>query len=113
MSRVFVVQRPSFYCKTRKGWVNKYDLSPAEEFGQLIFLLRPGNLYLPKLQGAINHLQNELCDYTPDDHILLLGDPVAIGLTVMVASGVTGGKVSLLKYDRIEKRYNPYAVDIS
>lgn len=111
--RVFVVQRPAYYDRDRKGWVNKYDLTPATEHGELVFLLRPGNIYRDKLESAILQIDKELKDFGPEDHILAIGDPVAIAASVMVASGKTGGRVSMLKYDRIGERYNPYVVDIS
>ena len=111
-NRVFVVQRPAYYCTTKQGWVNKYDLNPATEHGELIFLLRPGNIYKDKLESAILRLREMLADYTCADHILAIGDPVAIAAAVMVASEQTDGIVSLLKYDRKNQRYDAYKVDI-
>lgn len=110
--RVFVVQRPAYFDRVRRGWVNKYDLTPAEEYGELIFLLRPGNIYRDRLQSAIQHLRQELADYGPGDHILAVGDPVAIAATVMVAAQRTGGKVNLLKYDRMDERYDAYEINV-
>lgn len=111
--RVFVVQRPAYFDRERRGWVNKYDLTPATEHGELVFLLRPGNIYRDKLDSAVKHLQKELADYGPGDHILAVGDPVAIAATVMVASGVNEGRVSLLKFDRMDNKYDAYEVDIA
>ena len=112
-SRVFVVQRPAFYDREKRGWRNKYDLTPAETFGKLVFLLRPGNVFRDKLDTAVGHLQRELADYSPNDHILAIGDPVAIAATVMVAASKTDGQVSLLKYDRMEDKYDAYLVKIN
>lgn len=111
--RVFVVQRPAYYDHGRRGWVNKYDLTPAREHGELIFLLRPGNIYRDKLNAAIKHLKEVLADYGDGDHILAVGDPVAIAATVMVASGMNGGRVSLLKFDRMDNKYDAYEIDAS
>lgn len=110
--RVFVVQRPAYFDRERRGWVNKYDISAAEEYGELVFLLRPGNIYRDKLTSAIELLHKELVDYGPEDHILAIGDPVAIAATVMVASMQNGGKVSLLKFDRMDNKYDAFEVDI-
>lgn len=112
MSRVFVVQRPAYYDRSRRGWVNKYDLSPAGKFGELVFLLRPGNIYRDKLDSAVAHLRKHLADYSEDDHILAIGDPVAIAATVMMASQVSGGRISLLKFDRMNNEYDAYKVDL-
>jgi hypothetical protein len=111
--RVFVVQRPAYFDKGRQGWVNKYDLTPATEHGELVFLLRPGNIYKDKLRAAVELLKRELADYGPGDHILAVGDPVAIAATVMVAASVTGGRISLLKFDRQDGRYDAYEVDLA
>lgn len=113
MSRVFVVQRPAYYDRERRGWVNKYDLSSAEKHGELIFLLRPGNIYRDKLGWAMRQLSETLADFGHQDHLLAVGDPVAIAAAVMVAAGRTGGRVSLLKWDRIEQTYEAYVIDLA
>lgn len=112
MSKVYIVQRPAYFCRTRRGWVNKYDLTPAKKFGELVYLLRPGNIYADKLEGALAALKLGLADYTEQDSILAIGDPVAIGATVLVAAQLTGGKVAMLKYDRIAETYERYELNI-
>lgn len=112
-SRVFIVQRPAQYDKTKGGWVNKYDLSPASEHGELVFLLRPGNIFKSKLADALERLERELKDFSSADHLLAVGDPVAIAAAVMVASKASGGKVSLLKFDRMTGKYDPYVITLS
>lgn len=110
--RVFVVQRPAYYDRDRRGWVNKYDISPARDFGELVFLLRPGNLYRDDLASATASLVRDLADFGGDDHLLAIGDPVAIAAAVMAASRASGGRVSLLKFDRLRGRYDAYTVDV-
>lgn len=112
MSKVFVVQRPAQYDRKKKGWVNKYDLSPAKEHGELCFLLRPGNIFRDKIGEALERLEKELVDFGPEDHILAVGDPVAIAAAVMVASRRSGGHVSILKFDRHSNRYEPFVVQL-
>jgi len=110
--RVFIVQRPAYYDRKKRGWVNKYDLSPAEEHGELSFLLRPGNIFKDKIEEAIERLERELADFSSDDHIMAVGDPVAIAAAVMVASRYSGGSVSILKFDRHSGRYEPFVVQL-
>lgn len=110
---VFVVQRPAYYDRTRRGWVNKYDLTPASEHGELRFLLRPGNIFRDRLADAIEQLEAGLIQFKPGDHILAVGDPVAIAAAVMIASRNSGGRVSVLKFDRQENGYHSYQVDLS
>ncbi len=109
--RVFVVQRPAYYDRVKRGWVNKYDLSPAREYGDLVFLLRPGNIYKDKLEAAMEQLNEALADCDREDHLLAVGDPVAIAAAVLVMASRTGGYVSLLKWDRMVERYEPYSID--
>lgn len=111
--RVFVVQRPARFDHGRQGWVNRYDLTPAAEHGELVFLLKPGNIYHDAMAAALDRLREMLAGYDPArDHVLAVGDPVAIAAAVMVASRETGGRVSLLKYDRLRGRYDPYLVAV-
>lgn len=111
-SRVYVTQRPARYSQERRGWVNKYDLSPAKEFGDLVYLLPPRNVYTDGLMEAIGKIKAQLKHYTPSDHIMALGDPLVIAVTVMIAASKTNGVVSLLKWDRIENRYRAFLIDI-
>lgn len=110
---VYVVQRPAYFDRERRGWVNKYDITPAEEHGELVFLLKPGNLYRDKLSWAIRHLREVLASYGPGDHIMAIGDPVAIAMTVMIVASRNGGRVSLLKFDRHAGRYDAYEIDVA
>ncbi|RUQ67303.1 hypothetical protein ELZ19_06925 [Brucella abortus] len=111
--RVFVVQRPAYFDRHDRRWVDKYDLAPAATHGELVFLLKPGNIYRDRLGAAIDGLREKLSDYGPDDHIMAVGDPVAIASAVLVAAEHNGGSVSLLKFDRISGTYTPYRVGAS
>lgn len=118
MPKVFVVQVPS----RREGgeWVPKYDLSAAEAFGELVWVLPPGNVpiepgptvaSLSAAFGAFDFLR---------DHLLLLGDPVAIARAVAVLCArrsfledFSGESlpISLLKWDRRADAYQPVRID--
>lgn len=107
--RVYVVQRPAYRDRRTGDWVDKYDLSAAEEHGRLVYLLPPGNV--PRdLTEVTARLRHRLSDYLPGDHLLAAGDPVAIAAAVLVAGHYSGGSLSLLKWDRMEQRYFPYEV---
>ena len=47
----------------------------------------------------------KLKDYNDDDFILAMGDPVAIGISCIIASEVNNGKVNILKWDRENSCY--------
>lgn len=112
MSVVYATQRPSYYDQRKRGWVNKFDLSPALEFGELCFLLPPGNIWPHKLEDAVRKIEGKLSGFTTEDYILAVGDPVAISAAVMAASEVTGGDVTVLKFNRQENTYTPYRIQV-
>ena len=72
------------------------------EFSQIIF--SPGPL--------IFKLRNLLKNYTPEDYLLLTGDPAIIGIACSIVSETTNGKFNLLKWDRQEKMYYPLKINL-
>lgn len=111
--RVFVVQRPAQYDPDKKGWVNKYDITPASAYGEFVFLLKPGNIFRDEMVSAIARMREALADYSVKDHVLAIGDPVAIAAAFITASWVSGGKVRVLKFDRRAKCYDSYLIDVT
>lgn len=107
--KVFIVQRPSF--RTADGsWADKYDLTPAEHFGTPVEVLPRGNV--PKqLEVTLTRLRVALKEYRDGDYILAVGDPIAIGLAVAIACHNNGGRVNLLKWDRIRQEYRAYVAN--
>jgi hypothetical protein len=103
MSKVYIPQEPRK--REGDGWRPMYDLTPALKFGTLEVLLPHGPTLLD-VSLIVAGLKEKLKHITEDDYIILIGDPVAIAATVLVAGQLTGGKVKLLKYDRNEKLYN-------
>lgn len=112
MRKVYIVQQPAYYDREAKLWVSKYDLSAAGEYGELIFLLGPGNIFKDRLSRATKTLREKLKDINRNDHILAVGDPVAIALTTMIAGIRCGGRINILKFDRVSQRYESYALKV-
>lgn len=111
MSKVFLVQNPSFKDATG-GWVSKYDVSAAKQHGEVIELLPPGNLP-HDLRGAVKMLKEKLDGvFGNDDHLLALGDPVAIAAAVAVLASGGQRSISVLKWDRRTQRYRSYVVQV-
>lgn len=109
--RVYVVQRPAYRDRKTGEWVYKFGLKAAEEHGRLVYLLPPGNLEQRDMDEAMARLRHRLEDYEAGDHLLAAGDPVAIAAAVLIAGLQTGGRVSLLKWDRIDQQYYAHAVN--
>lgn len=111
-SKVYIVQVPMSYSPIKKGWVNKYDLSPASEYGQMVRLLPSGALFRQSLEETLKALAEKLSGYTERDYILALGDPVAIAAAVLQAAHASGGKVNVLKFDKPSQRYFSFPLEI-
>lgn len=104
--RVFVPQRPVRKCRSTGRWVDRYDLSPAEAFGDLVYMTdRLGNVESPHLLRST--IEDSLLDFQKHDYVLLLGDP-ALAAAVTHCLGLRGYlKVRALKWDRQTASYQP------
>lgn len=111
MSKVYVVQVPARRSGPRGAWEEKYDLSPAEHFGELVRLLPYGNVPADP-RPTLDSLYVGLADFDQvEDFVLLLGDPVACAQAVNCLTIKLGVKpFNVLKWDRREQRYYPYRI---
>lgn len=111
MARVFVVQCPALKDPATRQWTDKYDLTPAEHFGELIEVLPRGNV--PRDLGpTFRALRSALGDFGRLDHLLAVGDPIAIAAAVLVVRSVWNGPISLLKWDKRAQCYRSYVLDL-
>src|SRR5690348_2003306 len=100
--RVYIVQQPATFDRGNGGFVAKYDLSPAKQFGKLVFIMPPGNVFLHQLPAATLHMRNVLAGFQPCDFLLAIGDPILIAAAAMIAGQKTGGELRMLKWDRFK-----------
>ena len=91
--------------------VPKFNVLPARKYGELELMLPPGQITL-SAGPTVNRLKHKLRNFTDMDYLLLIGDPLAIGLAVAIASNANRGKAGLLKWDRQEKQYYPLNVNL-
>jgi len=82
------------------------DLVPAMEFGTLEMLLPHGDTVI-SIAPTVARLHRKLRQFNSNDYLLLIGDPVAIGLATAVASDMNAGNVRFLKWDKRHGRYIP------
>jgi hypothetical protein len=111
VSKVYVVQVPARRSGPGGAWEEKYDLTPAREFGELVRLLDYGNV--PKDPGPTRAaLYRGLHGFDSDrDFLLLLGDPVACAQAVHVLGCELEVECfRVLKWDRRDCCYRPYVV---
>lgn len=110
MGTVYVVQETMR--KVKGEWRRIHDLTPALVYGKLKILI-DGKQYLPTLsiQPIIWEFKKKLQKFSDDDYILLIGDPVLIGVATAVASDINVGKVRFLKWDRETAQYLEVSAD--
>jgi hypothetical protein len=89
----------------------KFNLLPAAEYGELQVLLPSGQVMMATAP-TISLLRRALREFSNDDYLLAIGDPIAIGLATAIAAGFNGGKIRMLKWDRQEHRYYALEADL-
>ena len=78
------------------------NILSAKDFGDLELLLPEGSQVVLSSQPTINKLRRKLKNFCDDDYLLLMGDPVAMGIACAIASDVNRGRIQCLKWDRME-----------
>lgn len=102
--KVFVIQNQHRWSPEQKGFVPKYDVSSAKIFGELREVLSPtASPFKPAM--VLPDIQKALCDFTDDDHLLLIGNPILIGMCVAIAAVANAGRVNLLQWSGKESKY--------
>lgn len=106
--KIFVVQKQMMWNPAKGELVSKFDLKPAERYGEIVWLLSPTAGPFNAIP-IIRELKEKLKDYSYEngDYLLLLGNPCIIGWTVAIASQVSGGPVRLLQWSGKSREYVP------
>lgn len=104
---VFVVQDQKWIDPTDGQLKSKFDFTSALQFGELEYLLEPRTTPY-NLEVPLGLMHNKLATYNPTlDYLLLVGNPVLIGLAVAVAADAGEGDVSLLQWSGAKRCYIP------
>jgi hypothetical protein len=108
---VYIVQRPTK--RVGSKFVDLFDVSPAEEYGELVDLLPSSENPFESPNDTVDSLWVGLENYDGRvDHILCIGNPILIGWTIAVASNISPGSViSCLQWNTEKKLYFPVVVD--
>ena len=104
MAVVYVIQKQMRYDDRRKGLVSRFNLEPARQYGDLVFLLAAtADPFNP--EPVLEILRERLEPVTADDYLLLVGNPCLIGWATAIAADRTDGRVNLLQWHARERRY--------
>ena len=90
----------------------KINIVGAAEYGEIRFLLPELSQIMWSPGPLIFKLRNLLKNYTPNDYLLLVGDPAIIGVACSIVSDITNGKYKLIKWDKQERRYYPIEINL-
>ena len=85
----------------------------AHEYGEIVVLFESGSQIMFSPQPAIKKLKRKLKDFNDDDHLLMMGDPAAMGIACCIASDMNRGRFKILKWDKMQKRYYSVSVNIN
>jgi hypothetical protein len=87
------------------------NLLPAKEYGQLFVMLSATDVsrdynYIAQV------LDQKMRDFKITDYLVLIGDPIIIGILVHIAMRITGGTINVLKWDRVRYEYDAITVEV-
>ena len=90
----------------------KINIMGASNYGQFKFLLPEFSQMIFSPGPLIFKLRKGLRNYTPEDYLLLTGDPAIIGVACSIVSDITNGKYKVLKWDKQERKYYPIEINL-
>jgi hypothetical protein len=111
MSIVYVVQEPPQRQNAHGFWEARIDLSKAERFGKLVYLLPWSAIHKHGVADSIAQLCAQLLRFQSDDFLLMMGNPTAMAVAVLAASRQTPD-LKLLYWDRGLQDYDPVIINV-
>ena len=90
----------------------KINIMGASNYGEFKFLLPEFSQIIFSPGPLIFKLRKGLKNYTPEDYLLLTGDPAIIGVACSIVSDITNGKYKVLKWDKQERKYYPIEINL-
>jgi hypothetical protein len=110
--KVFVTQVPSRRDHGSGLWVPTVNISPAEQYGEVVTLLPPGSQFFAaaEMTRLIKQRLHDL-DYQSGDYLLPMGNPVIMAVASAVAARRTNGCLNVLVWDKQTSSYVSYELD--
>lgn len=107
MSVCYIINEPLRFDGHSGKLIPMYDLTSAESFGRLVYVLPRGNnppkdpeLTLPLIKDAMRH-------YTKEDYIIAVGHIELFSWATALAVQATDGIINQLKWDNSIEQYVP------
>lgn len=96
MAKVFVVQR------------TEHNFVPATDFGEIEFVALVNYPKFENPQKHIDFMKSKLETFGPADYLLVVGDPLNIGVAMAILA--KRGAFTVLKWDGIANKYVPVTI---
>jgi hypothetical protein len=90
----------------------RFNVLPARRWGDLASLAAPFDQIHINPGRIVEQIKRKLKAYGDDDWLLCLGDPAIIGVAFAIAADANGGRVNVLKWDKLEKDYYPVRIQV-
>lgn len=81
------------------------NLAPAREYGDMLIILDRNDAQ-HTIDFLVEKLRKKLSAITPQDYLLLIGDPIAIGIATSIALHNNCGILQVLRWDREHYKYD-------
>ncbi len=88
------------------------NILSAEKYGKIKFLVPEGSQVTFSAGYVTEMLRSKLSSFCDEDFLLLIGDPVAIGIATALAAHWNMGRVKMLKWDKMEHKYYPVSINL-
>lgn len=109
---VFVVQKQMRFDHSKGDLVPKFpSITKAEKFGEIVYLLSPTASPFGA-QKLVEEMKKKLDSYGNTDYLLLVGNPVLIGMASAIAADHNLGLLNLLQWSGRDKDYIPVQVRV-
>lgn len=100
MSKVYIVQETN------------HNIEPARKFGTLQVMLTYADIKKGP-DHVVKCLRKRMASINSQDCIVCLGDPMAIGIAIHIGLIFTGGRVRILKWDRVKLVYHEEEIEVN
>lgn len=104
---VYAVQEPRTYDKVKDRWLPRVNIHNASSFGEVTTLIPHDHVHAALVtQPTLHKLRRLLRDFSDEDYLLPVGDPVLIALAALTAAKENRGRVKFLRWSRERKEYD-------
>lgn len=109
---VFAIQRQLKFDPVAGQLVPRFQtIDRAKSFGEIEFILGPSDdLY--DQESFLGKMHSSLSGFSDDDFLLLIGNPVFIGVATTIAAYYNEGRVRILQWSQKNEGYYEIALKI-